>query len=110
MAIARSQAPNGVALIASRTDRRQRLVQRQGPALAGGASLQLDHPLGQAARADDQLPGQADEVHGGELAARTLVRVVVQRLLAGGGESGVGALAGGVDSGVAGTQADDADA
>ena len=40
---------------------------------------------------DDQLPGQADQVHGGELAARALVGVVEQRLLAGGGQGAVGA-------------------
>ena len=59
--------------------RRERLVERQTLALAG-AALQLDLAVGQALRADDDLPGQADQIHGGELRARPLVAVVVEHV------------------------------
>ena len=59
------------------------LSMRQLLALAGRAALQLDDALLQPLRADDQLPGQADHVHGRELGAAALVAVVVERLDAG---------------------------
>ena len=47
------------------------------------AALELDLALGEALRADDDLPGHADEVHGRELRARPLVAVVVEHVEAG---------------------------
>ena len=52
-------------------------------ALAGAAVLDLDLAGRHAARPDDHLPGQADQVGGGELAAGALVGVVVEHVLAG---------------------------
>src|SRR5690606_3340156 len=80
-----------------------------GDFLAGGAALQLDDAVGEALGADGQLPWHADQVGGGELAAGTLVGVVVEHVLAGGLESGDGVLAGGGDGGVVGAQVDDHD-
>ena len=42
--------------------------------------LDLDRPGGEAARADDELIGQADQIHRREFGARRLVAVVVQHL------------------------------
>ena len=56
--------------------------ERQRLALAGPPVLDLDLAGGDAARPDDHLPGQADQVGGGELAARPLVGVVVEHVLA----------------------------
>ena len=53
------------------------------------AVLELDHALRQAARADDQLPGQADQVHRAELDPAPLVAVVVEHLDAGRRQLGV---------------------
>ena len=56
---------------------------RQRLALAGRAALELDLAGRRAARPDDDLPGQADQVHGGELGAGALVAVVVEHVDAG---------------------------
>src|SRR5215813_3163369 len=61
----------------------QRRVDREFLPLARGTALQLDLPGGDAARADDQLPRQPDEVHLGELGAGALVAIVVEDLDAG---------------------------
>ena len=61
------------------------------------AVLELDRARREPARADDQLPGQADQVHRRELGPAALVAVVVERLDAGRGEPGV-ELVGGVDA------------
>ncbi len=45
-------------------------------AVAAGAFLDLDLALGEPARADQHLPGNADQVGGGEFGARPLVEVV----------------------------------
>ncbi len=66
--------------------------------LAGGAALQLDHALGHALGTDDQLPRHADQVGGGELAARPLVGVVVEHRLAGRLQRVDGGFAGRVDT------------
>src|SRR5713226_665451 len=42
--------------------------------------LQLDRAGGEAARAEDELPGQADEIHGGEFGAGRFVAIVIERL------------------------------
>jgi hypothetical protein len=55
-------------------------IGRNGLALAGGPVLDLDLALGDAARADDDLPGQADQVGGGELRPLPLVGVVVEHV------------------------------
>ena len=68
-------------------------VERRGAvellALAGGAALQLDLAGLDAARADDDLPGQADQVGLGELGARALVAVVVEHLDPGAAQLGI---------------------
>ena len=71
--------------LAARQPRRH-VGERQHLPLARRAALQLDLALGEAARADDDLPGQADQVGGGELGARALVAVVVEHVAAGGVE------------------------
>ncbi len=47
-------------------------------------ALDLDLALREPAWPDDDLPGQADEVGGGELGARALVAIVVEHAEAGG--------------------------
>ena len=49
-------------------------------ALAGAAVLAFDGTGGDPARADNQLVGQADQIHRGEFGAGRLVAVVVQHL------------------------------
>ena len=75
-------------------------------ALAAGPALQLDLALGEAAGADDDLPGQADEVGRGELGARALVAVVVEHAEAGRLQGGLDLAAGGVGGGIAGLEVD----
>ena len=75
-------------------------------ALAGRAVLDLDLAGGSAARPDDHLPGQADQVGGGELAAGALVGVVVEHVRAGGRQRRVEFAADAVAVGVAGLQVD----
>ena len=58
-------------------------------ALARCAALELDRTGAKAARADDDLPGQADQVHRRELGAGTLLGVVVENGAAGRREPGV---------------------
>ena len=49
-------------------------------ALASRPFLELDCAARDAARTDDQLPGQPDQVHRGEFGAAPLVAIVVQRI------------------------------
>ena len=69
--------------VADRQPRRH-VRERQHLPLAGRPALQLDLALGEAARADQDLPGQAEKVGGGELGAGPLVAVVVEHVAAGG--------------------------
>ena len=55
-------------------------VERQVLARAGAAVFEFDGAGGEAARAEDQLLGQADQIHRGEFGAGRLVAVVVQHL------------------------------
>ncbi len=45
---------------------------------AGRALLQLDFARRHALRPDDELPGQADQVHGGEFGPCPIVAVVIE--------------------------------
>jgi len=56
---------------------------------AGAAVLVLDIAGGEAAGAEDELVGEADQVHRGEFRAGRLVPVVVEHIDAGGAEFGV---------------------
>src|SRR5258706_11298775 len=68
----RDRSPSGRQLVQRRLDRD--LLLRPGRAV-----LELDRAGGEAARAEDQLPGQADEVHGGEFGACGFTTVVIER-------------------------------
>ena len=78
--------------------RRRGSVPRCGRLRRGG---ELDLAGGEAARADGDAPGQADQIDVGELGAGALVAVVIERVDAGGGQRGVEPVAGGVGGGVA---------
>src|SRR5690606_14914503 len=58
------------------------VTERDRHLLAGGAAFELDHAVGQALGPDGQLPRHADQVGGGEFAARAFVGVVVEDILA----------------------------
>src|SRR5262249_1097061 len=60
--------------------------------------LDLDLVLGEALRPDQDLPGSANEVGGGEFRARPLVEVVIEHVDALGGEFPVKPLAAGLAS------------
>src|SRR3979490_2192786 len=83
------------------------LIARHFLALAGPAILELGlagrHPL----RADDHLPGRADQVHVGELGAGPEIAVVVQSLDALGSKAVIEFLAGAGHGAVARLQVDD---
>ena len=66
---------------------------------AGRALLQLDLAGGQALRPDDDLPGQPDQVHGGEFGPCPVVAVVIKHAQAGGLKLAVKILAGRVGRG-----------
>src|SRR5690606_29955891 len=70
---------------------------------------ELDHPLGQAARADGDPPWQADQVHRREFRPRPFVAVVVERLEPGPGKLGIERLAGRVRARVALLEIDETD-
>src|SRR5271167_180347 len=59
---------------------RERALAGELLALPALARFELDHTALEAARADDELPRQADQVHVGELGAGTRVAVVVEHL------------------------------
>src|SRR5262245_30033586 len=80
---------------------RERFSRRDQIAAAVGAALKLDFALSEAAWADHNLPGNANEVGGGELAAWPLVGVVVKDVDPLGGEIAVELFTRGV--GVGGT-------
>src|SRR5664279_2088807 len=86
-------------------------IQRRGRAhhlaRAAGALFHLDLALGQAARADQHLPGDADQVGGSEFGARPLVEVVIEHLDTLGSEVFVELLAGSIGVGRALLQVED---
>src|SRR3954447_21530282 len=88
---------------------RKSAFDRQLLALAGGPALQFHHPLFEPARAEDQLPGQADQVHGRELGAAALVAVVVERLDSGLAQTAVNLVGGARASAVVRAHVDQAD-
>src|SRR3954469_19439658 len=55
-------------------------VERQILALPRTPVLAFDVTGGQAARTDDQLVGEADQIHSGELCAGALVAIVVENI------------------------------
>src|SRR5262245_62288620 len=61
--------------------------------------LDLDLVLGEALRSNQDLPGDANEVGGGEFRARPLVEVIIEHVDAFGGEFAVKPLAGGIGVG-----------
>ena len=73
----------------------KRGVDRKFLFLTRAAILELDHSVRQPARADDQLPGQADQVHARKLGSAPLVAVVVKNFDAGGGQLAVDVVRGG---------------
>src|SRR5262245_18136174 len=74
--------------------------------LAGGAVLQLHLTRGNAAGTDDDLPGQPDQVHVGELGAGALIALVVEWIQASRLELGIEIFAGFGASSVGGFQVD----
>src|SRR3546814_10231808 len=76
----------------------ERGIQRQFLALARRTALQLHHAGLLAARTDDQLPGQADQVHVGELGAGPFLAVVVETVQPGVAQLDQYVLASGVAS------------
>ena len=77
--------------------------------LAGAAVLDLDRAGSDPARADDQLLGQADQVHRRELGARRLVAIVIEHLDPGAAQFAVEVVGGLAAAGVAGAQIDQPD-
>src|SRR5579872_4908124 len=55
-------------------------IERQLLLRAGLALLEFDHALFEAARPDDHLPRQADQIHRGELGAGRFLALVVERV------------------------------
>src|SRR3954452_3656572 len=94
----------GLGALASAGELLHRRLYGQLLPLAGGAALQLDHAVLQAARPDHQVPRQADQVHAGKLDAGTLVRVVVQHLDAARRQVGIELFADPVAVGIAGLE------
>ena len=80
---------------------RDHIVERDEFRSAARPALQLDLALGEALRPDDDLPGDADQVGGGELGAGALVPVVVEHVAARRREFAIEAGAGLVRGGVA---------
>src|SRR5690606_1094864 len=80
-----------------------------GLAFSRCSVLDLDLACGNAARADDDLPWQADEIGRGELSAGPLVGVVIEHLTAGGSERGIKVLACGIARGIAHLHIDEGD-
>src|SRR3954451_23537174 len=66
-----------------------RVLDRQILAGVGAAVLAFDRAGGEAARSQDQLVGQADQVHRGEFGTRRFVAVVIQHLDPGAAQPGV---------------------
>ena len=78
--------------------------------LARAAIFDLDRAGGDAARADDELLGQADQIHRREFGARRLVAIVVEHLDPGGEQFAVEVVGGLAAALVGRTQIDQADA
>ena len=76
---------------------------------AGGALFQLDLARGKALGPDDDLPGQPDQVHGGEFGPCPVVAVVVKHAQARRLKLAVELLAGRVGRGIADLEVDQAD-
>src|SRR5689334_14643494 len=77
---------------------------RQALLLPAAAALDLDRALRQPLWPDDYLPGQADQVGGGELRTGPLVAVVVKDIETGRRKVPIQASAGLVGGGVPGFQ------
>src|SRR5260221_1058678 len=99
----RDRSPSGRQLVKCRLDR-DLLFDPRRPV------LELDRAAGEAARAEDELPGQADEIHGGEFGAGRFVAVVIERLDARIAQFGVQGVGGGDAFGVGRPQIDETDA
>src|SRR5262249_33092912 len=87
----------------------ERRVRRQLLALAGLTLLEFDDPLRETARADGDLPGEPDQVHGREFGARGFVTVVVKHLGAGGDKLSIEIVGSGTALLVGGGQIDQRD-
>ena len=92
-----------------RHEPRQGVRRAQQFAAAVGAALDLDLALGEPLRADQHLPGHADQVGGGEFGARPLVEVVVEHVDALGRKRAIELLAGGVGVAAALLEVEDRD-
>src|SRR5690606_34895577 len=91
-----------------RLEARDGIAQGQRLAFAGGTVLYLGIAFLEAARANDDLVGDADEVGRRELAAGGFVPVVVERIETGILHLGVERRTGGIGRGVAGLEVDEA--
>src|SRR5436305_11665388 len=80
------------------------IIRRQQLALPGFAALQLDLPLREPLRADDNLPWEPDQIERGEFRTGALVAIVVEDLAAGSLQLVVEIGASGVGRGVADLQ------
>src|SRR5690242_13599217 len=85
------------------------LSQRHVTALARLAVLDLGNAVLEPARPDNDLPGQSDQVHDLELAARTLIGVIIEHFDALGGEPLIDLLAGLIGLGIACLEIDEAE-
>ena len=68
---------------------------------AGRALFQLNFARGKALGPDDDLPGEPDQVHGGEFGPGPVVAVVIKHAQARRLELGVDVLAGRIGRGIA---------
>src|SRR5258708_29062591 len=99
----RESSPRGRQLVQRRLERDLLFRPRR-------AVLELDRAGGEAARAEDELPGQADEIHGGEFGAGRFIAGVIERVDAGSAQPTVERVGGGDAFGVGDPQIDEADA
>ena len=78
-------------------------------AAAVGPPLDLDLALGEPFRPDQDLPGNADQVGGGEFCSWTLVEIIIEHLDPFGGELAIEPLGGGIGVGGALLEVEDRD-
>src|SRR5438309_4323366 len=102
---------NGLGALPRRSSRQplQRGLHTELLAFAGGAAFELDHAAVEALWAEDELPREADQVHGRELGAAALVPLVVEGVDAGGLELRVEVVGRAGATGVVGAHVDEAD-